>query len=153
MVAKLTGGLGMMSKQRKVTYIQGEASFVNSTTLKVKKSAGGEETLQFDKIIIATGSSPARPGPLAATGGNILDSTGALDLKDVPKTFLVIGGGYIGLELGTRVRHAGIEGGRGGNDSRAASGRRPRPGSAAAEAAGETVRQDHAEHRGDRAEG
>ena len=64
-VSKLTGGLGMMSKQRKVTYIQGEASFVNSTTLKIKKSAGGEETLQFDKIIIATGSSPARPGPLA----------------------------------------------------------------------------------------
>jgi dihydrolipoamide dehydrogenase len=105
-VAKLTGGLGIMCKQRKVTYIQGEASFVNSTTLKVKKSAGGEEqpsdvTLQFDKIIIATGSSPARPGPLAASGANILDSTGALDLKDVPKTFLVIGGGYIGLELGT----------------------------------------------------
>jgi dihydrolipoamide dehydrogenase len=100
-VAKLTGGLGMISKQRKITYIQGEASFVDSTTLKVKKSAGGEETLQFDKIIIATGSSPARPGPLAATGANILDSTGALDLKDIPKTFLVIGGGYIGLELGT----------------------------------------------------
>jgi len=100
-VAKLTGGLGMMSKQRKITYIQGEASFVNSTTLKVNKSEGGEETLQFDKVIIATGSSPARPGPLAASGANILDSTGALDLKDIPKTFLVIGGGYIGLELGT----------------------------------------------------
>ena len=109
-VAKLTGGLGIMSKQRKVTYIQGEASFVNSTTLKVKKTAGGEEqpseqpsevTLQFDKVIIATGSSPARPGPLAASGANILDSTGALDLKDVPNTFLVIGGGYIGLELGS----------------------------------------------------
>jgi dihydrolipoamide dehydrogenase len=100
-VSKLTGGLGIMSKQRKVTYIQGEASFVNSTTLKVKKTAGGEETLQFDKVVIATGSSPARPGPLAASGANILDSTGALDLKDVPKTLLVIGGGYIGLELGT----------------------------------------------------
>ena len=106
-VAKLTGGLGIMSKQRKVTYIQGEASFVNSTTLKVKKTAAAsqeqpnEVTLQFDKVIIATGSSPARPGPLAASGANILDSTGALDLKDVPKTFLVIGGGYIGLELGS----------------------------------------------------
>ena len=100
-VAKLTGGLGMITKQRKITYIQGEASFVNSTTLKVTKSAGGEETLQFDKVVIATGSSPARPGPLAASGANILDSTGALDLKDIPKTFLVIGGGYIGLELGT----------------------------------------------------
>jgi dihydrolipoyl dehydrogenase len=101
-VTKLTGGLGIMCKQRKVTYIQGEASFVNSTTLKVKRSVGGdEETLQFDKVIVATGSSPARPGPLAASGANILDSTGALDLKDVPKTFLVIGGGYIGLELGS----------------------------------------------------
>jgi dihydrolipoamide dehydrogenase len=90
-----------MSKQRKVTYIQGEASFVNSTTLKVTKSAGGEETLKFDKVVIATGSSPARPGPLAATGTNILDSTGALELRDIPETLLVIGGGYIGLELGT----------------------------------------------------
>ncbi|PSH03693.1 MAG: dihydrolipoyl dehydrogenase [Acidobacteria bacterium] len=100
-ITKLTGGLGILAKQRKITYIQGEASFVNSTTLKVKKSAGGEDTLQFDKIIIATGSSPARPGPLAATGANIMDSTGALDLKDIPKTLLVLGGGYIGLELGT----------------------------------------------------
>jgi dihydrolipoamide dehydrogenase len=108
-VAKLTGGLGMISKQRKITYIQGEASFVNSTTLKVKKSAGGEETLQFDKVIIATGSSPARPGPLAASGANILDSTGALDLKEIPKTFLVIGGGYIGLELGTVYATLGSE--------------------------------------------
>src|ERR1700693_4566592 len=104
-VNKLTGGLGAMCKQRKVAYMQGEASFVNSTTLKVKKSAGGEqsteETLTFDKIIIATGSSPARPGPLSTASPNIIDSTGALDLKDVPANLLVIGGGYIGLELGT----------------------------------------------------
>jgi dihydrolipoamide dehydrogenase len=100
-VAKLTNGLGIMSKQRKVRYVQGDASFENSTTLKVKKSDGSEETLSFDRIVIATGSSPARPGPLATAGVNILDSTGALDLKDVPKTMLVIGGGYIGLELGT----------------------------------------------------
>ena len=100
-VAKLTGGLGTMSKQRKVAYIQGEAAFVNSTTLKVTKSGGTDETLGFDRIIIATGSSPARPGPLAANGPNIWDSTGALDLKEVPKSLLVIGGGYIGLELGT----------------------------------------------------
>jgi dihydrolipoamide dehydrogenase len=100
-VAKLTGGLGIMSKQRKVRYVQGEASFVNSTTLEVKKADGSEESLNFDRIVIATGSSPARPGPLGPAGANILDSTGALDLKDVPKTMLVIGGGYIGLELGT----------------------------------------------------
>ena len=104
-VTKLTGGLGTMCKQRKVNYVQGEASFVNSTTLKVKKSAAAEqpneETMSFDKIVIATGSSPARPGPLATTSPNILDSTGALDLQNVPANFLVIGGGYIGLELGT----------------------------------------------------
>jgi dihydrolipoamide dehydrogenase len=108
-VGKLTGGLGIMTKQRKITYVQGEASFVDSNTLKVKKADGGEETLRFDKIVIATGSSPARPGPLAATGSNILDSTGALDLKDVPKSFLVIGGGYIGLELGTVYATLGSE--------------------------------------------
>ena len=100
-VNKLTGGLGAMCKQRKVRYVQGEAGFVNSTTLKIKKSDGSEETLSFDKIVIATGSSPARPGPLATASPNILDSTGALDMKDVPANFLVIGGGYIGLELGT----------------------------------------------------
>src|SRR5579863_104664 len=58
-VKKLTGGLGILSKQRKVHYVQGRASFENSTTLKVKKSDGTEETLTFDRIIIATGSRPA----------------------------------------------------------------------------------------------
>lgn len=100
-VTKLTGGLGQLSKQRKVTYVQGKASFVNSTTLSVEKSAGGTEQLSFDKIIIATGSEPARPGPLATQSPRIWDSTGALDLQEVPKSLLVVGGGYIGLELGT----------------------------------------------------
>lgn len=100
-VTKLTGGLGQLAKQRKVTYIQGTASFVNSTTLKVDKTGGGSEQLTFDKIIIATGSEPARPGPLATSSPRIWDSTGALDMEEVPKTLLVIGGGYIGLELGT----------------------------------------------------
>jgi len=100
-VAKLTGGLGQMSKARKVNYVQGRASFVNSTTLKIARAAGGEETLSFDKIIIATGSEPARPGPLATSSPRIWDSTGALDLQEVPKTLLVVGGGYIGLELGS----------------------------------------------------
>ena len=58
-IKKLTGGLGILSKQRKVHYVQGRASFENSTTLKVKKSDGAEETLTFDRIIIATGSRPA----------------------------------------------------------------------------------------------
>jgi dihydrolipoamide dehydrogenase len=100
-VTKLTGGLGMIAKQRKVTYIQGTASFVNSTTVNVEKNGGGSEKLTFDKIIIATGSEPARPGPLATSSPRIWDSTGALEMKEVPKTLLVVGGGYIGLELGT----------------------------------------------------
>ena len=100
-VTKLTGGLGMIAKQRKVTFIQGTASFVNSTTVNVEKSAGGTEKLTFDKIIIATGSEPARPGPLATSSPRIWDSTGALAMEELPKTLLVVGGGYIGLELGT----------------------------------------------------
>jgi len=101
-VTKLTGGLGQLSKQRKVTFIQGKASFVNSTTLKVTKSqAGGEETLTFDRIVIATGSRPTVIPSLRIESPRLIDSTGALDLADVPKTLLVIGGGYIGLELGS----------------------------------------------------
>jgi dihydrolipoamide dehydrogenase len=101
-VTRLTGGLGQLAKQRKVTYIQGKAAFVNPTMLKVTKSqAGGEETLSFDNIIIATGSRPMVVPSLKLDSPRLIDSTGALDLADVPKTLLVIGGGYIGLELGS----------------------------------------------------
>ncbi len=101
-VKKLTGGLGQLSKQRAVTFIQGKAAFVNGTTLKVTKSqAGGEETLTFDRIVIATGSRPTVVPSLKIDSPRLMDSTGALDLVDIPKTLLVIGGGYIGLELGS----------------------------------------------------
>ncbi len=99
-VKKLTGGLGQLSKQRAVQFIQGKAAFVNSTTLKVTKPAG-EETLTFDRIVIATGSRPTVVPSLKVDSPRLMDSTGALDLADIPKTLLVIGGGYIGLELGT----------------------------------------------------
>ena len=100
-VNKLTGGLGQLSKQRKVTYIRGDASFENSNTVRVKKQAGGEDVLTFDRIIIATGSRPAVIPSLKLDTPRMLDSTSALDLADVPKSLLVVGGGYIGLELGT----------------------------------------------------
>jgi len=100
-VNKLTGGLGQLSKQRKVTYIRGDASFDNSTTVRVKKTGGGEDVLSFDRIIIATGSRPAVIPTLKLDTPRMLDSTSALDLADVPDSLLVIGGGYIGLELGT----------------------------------------------------
>lgn len=99
-VNKLTGGLGQIAKMRKVTYIQGTASFVNSNTLKVEKAAGGSENLTFDKIVIATGSRPAVI-PTFPKSARIWDSSGALNLPDVPKSLLVVGGGYIGLELGS----------------------------------------------------
>jgi dihydrolipoamide dehydrogenase len=100
-VNKLTGGLGQLSKQRKVTYIRGDASFENSNTVRVKKTAGGEDVLSFDRIIIATGSRPAVIPSLKLDTSRMLDSTSALDLTDVPGSLLVVGGGYIGLELGT----------------------------------------------------
>jgi dihydrolipoamide dehydrogenase len=100
-VNKLTGGLGQLSKQRKVTYIRGDASFESSNSVRVKKQAGGEDVLSFDRIIIATGSRPAVTPTLKLDTPRMLDSTSALDLADVPGTLLVVGGGYIGLELGT----------------------------------------------------
>src|SRR6195256_3372749 len=100
-VKKLTGGLGQLSRQRKVQYLQGRAAFENSTTVRVKKNDASEETLTFDKIIIATGSRPAAVPTLKLDSPRMMDSTGALNLEDIPGSLLVVGGGYIGLELGS----------------------------------------------------
>ncbi len=100
-VKKLTGGLGQLSKQRKVTYIQGKATLVDSCTVRVEKAAGGEDTLHFDKLILATGSRPAIIPAFDIGSPRVMDSTAALNLEDIPKRLLVVGGGYIGLELGS----------------------------------------------------
>jgi len=100
-VKKLTGGLGVLSKQRKVKYVQGRAAFENSTTLQVTKTDGSQESLTFDRIVIATGSRPAIIPTLKLDTPRMMDSTGALNLEDIPGTLLVVGGGYIGLELGS----------------------------------------------------
>jgi dihydrolipoamide dehydrogenase len=100
-VRKLTGGLGQLSKQRAVRYLQGRASLTDPRTLKVDKADGGEEQLSFDNIILATGSRPATLPHFPSSSPRVLDSTAALQLNHVPKTMLVVGGGYIGLELGT----------------------------------------------------
>ena len=100
-VKKLTGGLGQLAKQRSVQYIRGRASFENSNTLKVAKASSGNEALTFDRIVLATGSRPAIIPSLQLDSPRMMDSTSALDLPDIPKTLLVIGGGYIGLELGS----------------------------------------------------
>src|SRR2546430_2706560 len=100
-VKKLTGGLGQLSKQRSVQYVRARASFETSNTLRLAKVGGGEDKLAFDRIIIATGSRPAVIPRFKLDSPRVMDSTGALDLADLPRSLLVIGGGYIGLELGT----------------------------------------------------
>jgi len=98
-VQKLTGGLGQLAKSRKVNYIQGRARFLDASRVQVVREDGGEQILSFKTAILATGSRPAQI-PIAPQSPRVMDSTGALDLADVPGRLLVIGGGYIGLELG-----------------------------------------------------
>ena len=100
-VGRLTGGTGMLRKQRKIKDIQGYASFVDEHTLEIEKADGKKEKLTFDHAIIATGSRPTVIPALDIDSPHVVDSTGALDLENIPKNFLVIGGGYIGLEMGT----------------------------------------------------
>ena len=100
-VKKLTGGLGQLSKQRAVTYVRGEAALLSPKTLAIRSNQGAEQRLDFDHAILATGSRPASLPGLPAESPRVLDSTSALEIADVPKTLLVVGGGYIGLELGT----------------------------------------------------
>lgn len=105
-INKQVGGLGQLSKQRKINYIQGIAQFTSSSTLSVERMDGGAvEELEFDNCIIATGSVIATIPSLMIDSKRLLNSTSALDLPAIPKSLLVIGGGYIGLELGS-VYHA-----------------------------------------------
>jgi dihydrolipoamide dehydrogenase len=99
-VEKLTSGTGQVAKLRKVHYLQGWASIVTPTRLQVR-TASGEEFVDADYIILATGSEPTRIPALSINSPRVLDSTGALDLPQIPGTLLVVGGGYIGLELGS----------------------------------------------------
>ncbi|MCM3880943.1 MAG: dihydrolipoyl dehydrogenase [Vicinamibacterales bacterium] len=99
-VKKQTGGLGLLAKARKVTYIQGRASFLDGKTLSVE-AGSGQQRVEADYIIIATGSRPTTVPGVSIDSAKVLDSTTALELPDVPARLLVVGGGYIGLELGT----------------------------------------------------
>jgi len=108
-VDRLTGGLGQLTRQRKIRFLQGQASIVNPTTLDVELNGGGTEQVRFAHAVIATGSRPAAVPGLSLESPRVLDSTSALDLADVPKRLLVVGGGYIGLELGTVYAALGSE--------------------------------------------
>ena len=99
-VAKLRSGVKSLAQARKVNLIEGFATFAGPHTLNIA-TAQGLRVLEFDKCIIATGSSPVIPGPLRLESPRVMDSTGALELRDIPERFLVVGGGVIGLEMGS----------------------------------------------------
>jgi len=112
-IDKLSDGINQLSKARKVTVISARATFVNSTTVKLAAVEGcpppPSETISFDHAIVATGSSPIMPPPFRLGDPRVMDSTGALELADIPKKLLVIGGGYIGLEMGSVYAALGSE--------------------------------------------
>ena len=99
-VGKLTKGLTMLAKARKVTVVEGKGRFASPHTLEVETKEG-RQVVSFDHCIIAAGSQSARIPNFPYDDPRLMDSTGALELKDVPKRILVIGGGIIGLEMAT----------------------------------------------------
>ncbi|HSC29175.1 MAG TPA: dihydrolipoyl dehydrogenase, partial [Vicinamibacterales bacterium] len=101
-VTQLTGGVGQVGRMRKITYIEGRAAFRDARTVEITRTSDGRaDTRAFDHAIIATGSRPTAVPGLSIESPRVMDSTAALDLPDLPATLLVVGGGYIGLELGT----------------------------------------------------
>jgi dihydrolipoamide dehydrogenase len=111
-IATLSGGLKQLSKRRNVRVITAKAIFENDNTIRFEGNdpsipEGG--VLTFDYAILATGSVPAMPANFNIGSPRVMDSTGALDLADVPEKLLVIGGGYIGLEMGTVYANLGSQ--------------------------------------------
>ncbi|QOR68399.1 dihydrolipoyl dehydrogenase [Cytobacillus suaedae] len=106
-VNKLTGGVEGLLKGNKVDIIRGEAYFVDSNSVRVMDE-NSAQTYTFKNAIIASGSRPIEI-PAFKYGGRVLDSTGALNLKEIPKKLVVIGGGYIGTELGTAYANFGTQ--------------------------------------------
>ncbi|CAI2718231.1 dihydrolipoyl dehydrogenase [Nitrospina watsonii] len=96
-IGKMSQGLTQLCKQRGVNYVSGRAVFENANRVTVEGHGG----LEFDHAIVATGSRPIVPGDFAIDSPRLLDSTSALEIEDIPPRLLVVGGGYIGLEMGT----------------------------------------------------
>jgi len=99
-VGKLTGGVGELCRARGVKLVHARAEFAGSNLLNLTLEGGRTEQLAFEHAIVATGSSPVMPSLFAIGDSRVMDSTGALELADIPKRLLVVGGGYIGLEMG-----------------------------------------------------
>ena len=103
-IATLTGGLKQLAAKRQVNVIRARAVFEDSQTLKLSSVDGtplADDRVVFEHCIVATGSSPTRIPAFDLPTHRVMDSTGALELPDVPESLLVVGGGYIGLEMGT----------------------------------------------------
>lgn len=100
-ILKLNNGIEALAKARKVRVLNGSASFKDVHTLTITGSSGQAESLSFKHAIVATGSSPIIPGALRVDSPRVMDSTGALRLDEIPDEFLLVGGGVIGLELGS----------------------------------------------------
>jgi dihydrolipoamide dehydrogenase len=111
LVGTLSGGLATLARRRGVKIVHGTARFVDSRTVAVAGAEPGSptETITFDHCILATGSRPARIPAFDIGSPRVMDSTAALDLADVPKSLLVVGGGYIGLEMGTVYAELGAK--------------------------------------------
>ena len=108
-VAQMTGGLGQLTRARKIDFLQGRARFEEADLLCITREDGAEERLTCEHVILATGSRPATLPDLYIESPRIMNSTTALQIEDIPETLLVIGGGYIGLELGSVYAALGVK--------------------------------------------
>jgi dihydrolipoamide dehydrogenase len=107
-VGKLTGGLAQMAKARKVRTVTGVGTFISANEMEVQ-TAEGTKLIRFENAIIAAGSQSVKLPSFPWDDERVIDSTGALELRDVPKTMLVVGGGIIGLEMATVYARLGSE--------------------------------------------
>jgi dihydrolipoamide dehydrogenase len=108
-VKGLTGGVGFLFKKHKIDHLKGNGSIVSPETVQVTDAAGKAQSYKTQRILIATGSAPIQIPGLTFDGRNILSSTEALSVSEVPERLIVVGGGYIGLELGSVWSRLGSE--------------------------------------------
>src|ERR1700733_9310942 len=108
-VKQLTNGVGFLFKKNKIDTVMGNGRIVSPDTVEVKAADGKVTTLKTKRILIATGSAPIELPGLKFDGKFIVDSTGGLDFPELPKNLMVIGGGYIGVELGSVWKRLGSE--------------------------------------------
>lgn len=108
-VSGITGGVQFLMKKNKITVFHGHGSFVDQSTIMVRNEKGEEQKIQASKVVIATGSKPSTLPGIVVDKERIITSTEALKLETVPKHLIVIGGGVIGLELGSVFKRLGSE--------------------------------------------